>query len=190
MVRQGEHLTEEYRKVHPLQRVPALRLENGEVLTEVSAILSFVAELKPELQLLPQSGLERARAVEWMSLFASGVHPAFWGFIRPGLFTDDDAAQSAIKREGLPRFLQMLKHVEARLPGGDHILPSGPSLVDAYASVFFLWALRTELPTADLPKYTRLAQAVAQRPAVRRAFEAEGLSEYLAKLERPATLVA
>src|SRR5690242_13618675 len=83
LLREGQHLSEQYRRVHPLARVPALEIEAGVVLTETPALLGYLAELAPELGLLPQTGLERARANEWMSLLSSAVHVSFITFFRP-----------------------------------------------------------------------------------------------------------
>src|SRR4051794_9328953 len=67
-LRQAEHLTEAYRRIHPLQRVPALELESGEILTETPALLWYIAERAPHAELMPSDLLGRARATEWMSL--------------------------------------------------------------------------------------------------------------------------
>src|SRR5882672_499917 len=66
LIREGQHRTESYRRIHPLGRLPALEIAPGVVLTETPALLGYLAELVPERELLPPSGLERARANEWM----------------------------------------------------------------------------------------------------------------------------
>src|SRR5213595_3521996 len=82
-IRDGQQLSEQYRRVHPLGRVPAVEVEPGVVLTETPAILGYLADLVPERELLPRAGLERARADEWMSLLCSAVHVSFITFFRP-----------------------------------------------------------------------------------------------------------
>lgn len=64
--------------------------------------------------------------------------------------------------------------MEGRLPDSGFVLGQRYSLVDAYLSVFFLWARRFELSVESLPRYARLAAAVLARPAVQRALEQEG----------------
>src|SRR4051794_31560285 len=64
-IKDGEQLTERYRRVHSLGRLPALEIAPGVVLTETPALLGYLASLAPELQLLPETALARARADEW-----------------------------------------------------------------------------------------------------------------------------
>lgn len=179
-IKEGEQLTERYRRVHPLGRLPALEIEPGVVLTETPALLAYVAALAPARQLLPESGLSRARADEWMSLLASAVHVTFISFFRPDRYTSDDAARAALKLDGKQRFFDLLRHVESRLPERGFTLGERYSLVDAYLSVFFLWARRFELPVHELPRYGRLFSTVLPRPAVRRALEQEGFAHLYA----------
>lgn len=180
LIKEGQQLSEQYRRVHPLGRLPALEVEPGVVLTETPALLAYVAGLSPALKLLPESGLARARADEWMSLLASAVHVTFISFFRPDRYTSDDAARAALKVDGKQRFSDMLRYVESRLPEQGFALGEHYSLVDTYLSVFFLWARRFELPTQELPRYARLFSTVLPRPAVRRALEQEGFGHLYA----------
>ena len=177
-IKDGQQLSERYRRVHPLGRVPALEIAPGVVLTETPALLGYLAELSPQ-PLLPAAGLERARANEWMSLLASSVHPAFLSFFRPDRYTSDEAARAALKVDGKQRFFDLLRHVDARLPAQGFALGERYSLCDAYLTVFFLWARRFELPVIELERYGRLAASVLARPAVRRALEQEGFGQWL-----------
>jgi glutathione S-transferase len=179
-INEGQQLSERYRRVHPLGRLPALEIEPGVVLTETPALLCYLADLSPQLALLPESGLARARANEWMSLLASAVHVTFISFYRPDRYTSDEAARAALKVDGKARFFDLLRHVESRLPDRGFVLGESYSLVDAYLTVFFLWARRFELPVRELPRYARLAALVLPRPAVRRALEQEGFGHLYA----------
>jgi glutathione S-transferase len=174
LIREGQQRSERYLKIHPLGRLPAVEIAPGVILTETPALLSYLAEQVPALELLPRESLLRARANEWMSLLASGVHPTFITHFRPARYTSDEAAMAALKVDGKQRFHAMLEHIEARLPEQGHVLGERYSLVDAYVSVFYLWARRIELPAEQLPRYTRLVGQVLARPAVRRALEQEG----------------
>ena len=174
LLREGQHLSEQYRRVHPLGRVPAVELQPGVVLTETPALLAYLADLAPERELLPRGGLERARADEWMSLLSSAVHVSFITFFRPQRYTSDEGAARALKVDGKQRFHDMLRYVESRLPEQGFALGERYSLCDAYLTPFFLWGRHFELPVEELPRYGRLVGAVLPRPAVRRALEQEG----------------
>jgi glutathione S-transferase len=111
-----------------------------------------------------------------MSLFSSAVHVAFISFFSPSRFMDDATATDALRRDGKTRFYELLRHVEHKLPEAGFLLGERYSLCDAYASVFYLWARRFALPVEELPRYSRLVQAVMARPAVQRTLELEGLN--------------
>ncbi|HWA75195.1 MAG TPA: glutathione S-transferase N-terminal domain-containing protein [Polyangiaceae bacterium] len=174
-LRDGEHLREAYRRIHPLSRLPALEIADGTVLTETPALLWYLADLAPERKLMPSESLERARANEWLSLFASALHVTFITFFRPSRYTDDSAAQTALKSDGKGRFMELLSHVEARLPDSGFLLGERYTLCDANAAIFFMWARHFGLPVERLPRYARLFEAVTARPAVKRALAQEGL---------------
>src|SRR4051812_38928912 len=59
---------EDYTQVNTKGYVPALRLDNGQVLTENVSVLQYIADLKPEAKLAPPAGtIERYRLVEWLA---------------------------------------------------------------------------------------------------------------------------
>jgi glutathione S-transferase len=179
-VLRGEQRTERYLKIHPLGRVPALEIEPGVVLTETPALLTYLADRAPHLELLPQDPKQRARANEWMSFSASAVHVAFISHYRPDRYTSNQEAIAALRVDGKARFFDLLSHVESRLPAEGFSLGERYSLCDAYLAVFFLWARRFDLPVGELPRYGRLFAAVLQRPAVRRTLEQEGFGQLYA----------
>jgi glutathione S-transferase len=175
-IKEGEQRSQRYLQVHPLGRLPALEIEPGVVVTETPALLSYLAALTPELALPREGTLERLRADEWLSLLASTLHVTFISFHRPDRYTADEAARAALKLDGKQRFLDLLLYVEGRLPERGFVLGKRYSLVDAYLTVFFLWARRAQFDVSKLHNYARLAAAVLERPAVRRALEQEGFA--------------
>ncbi|HYP88737.1 MAG TPA: glutathione S-transferase N-terminal domain-containing protein [Polyangiaceae bacterium] len=179
-IKDGAQLSERYRLIHPLGRVPALEIEPGLVLTETPALLAYLARRSPQLELLPSDPLERARADEWLSLLSSSVHVAFISFFRPDRYTADEGARAALKIDGKRRFLELLRYVDGRLPARGFALGERYTLCDAYLLVFFLWGRHFELPVQELERYGRLAAQVLERPAVRRALEQEGYGHLFA----------
>ncbi len=61
--------------IHPEGKVPALLID-GRLLTEVAAILFYLARRFPQARLLPDDVEAQAQAVSWMSFIASTIHPA------------------------------------------------------------------------------------------------------------------
>src|SRR5260370_21362684 len=73
----GEQHNPEYLAVNPEAKVPILLIDGGPPLTEVAAILYYLAKRFPEAGLWPAGGLDaEAQAISWMSFIASTIHPA------------------------------------------------------------------------------------------------------------------
>jgi glutathione S-transferase len=83
--------------------VPVLELEDGQRLTEVSAVLQYVADSAPERKLAPPAGTmeRRYRLIEWLNYVATEVHKSFWPFFHGG-----DEVENRKAREKLTRSLQ------------------------------------------------------------------------------------
>jgi maleylpyruvate isomerase len=71
----GQHRKPDYRAVNPQMRVPALELDNGDVLTQSLAIIEYLDEIHPEPPLLPADPVERARARAIAQMVACDIHP-------------------------------------------------------------------------------------------------------------------
>ena len=173
----GEPTSTEYLAINRLGRVPALTVESGAVLTEVPAILGFVADRVPERELLPAEPWQRAKADEWMSLFASSVHPAFIGFFRPQRFSDAPEIHASLRRDCGNRFFELLQHVDQRLSESPFVLGDRYSFCDPYAALFFMFGRFFDFPVQTLPRYAALSARVFRRPAFKRAFDREGLGK-------------
>ncbi|MGA2893954.1 MAG: glutathione S-transferase N-terminal domain-containing protein [Xanthobacteraceae bacterium] len=165
----GEQRTEAYLKINPLGRVPALRLDNGEPLSENTAILPFLGK---RFDLWPKDGLGEAKALSLIGFFASSVHPAHAHVGRPERYTADTTAFPGIKEAGLKTFHLYLKQIDAMLAGREW-LGNSYSVLDPYGFVFYTWGVRRELPMAELKNYTAHKDRLLKRPAVGRVVEDE-----------------
>jgi glutathione S-transferase len=184
-LKKGEQRSDAYLSIHPLGRVPALRLPSGAVLTETPAILGYIADSVPERGLMPIEPLPRARAAEWLSFFVSALHPTFLGFFLPSRYGDGADLQAALAKESRPRFFQLLQHVERRLSDGPFVLGASFSLCDPYAAMFFMWAKFFDFPCETLPRYAALYSRVAERAAFKNAFAKEGLERLARRSASP-----
>jgi glutathione S-transferase len=165
----GEQRTEAYRKINPHGRVPALRADNGEVITENTAILPFLGK---RFKLWPTDPNAEARALSLIGFFASSVHPAHAHVGRPERYALDQSAFPTIKEAGMKAFHGYLKEIDDMLAGrqwfGDQY-----SVVDPYGFVFYTWGVRRELPMNELKNYTAFKDRMLQRPAVQRVVAEE-----------------
>jgi len=160
---------EDFERINPKGYVPTLLLDNGEVLTEGTAIVQYLADLKPESGLAPANGtLPRYRLQEMLGYINSELHKNY-----SPLFNPDTPETARAERESyLLRRYQLIENTLAKQPWllGDHF-----TVADAYLFTITSWAGHVGL---DLSRFTALAafqQRVASRPAVQAALEAEGL---------------
>jgi glutathione S-transferase len=165
----GEQKTDAYLKIHPLGRVPALRLDSGEPLSENTAILPYLGK---RFGLWPTDAAGEAKALSLIGFFASSVHPAHAHVGRPERYTADASAFPGIKDMGLKTFHAYLKQTDAMLDGREW-LSDRYSVLDPYAFVFYTWGVRRELPMGELTHYTAFKDRMMKRPAVQRVAEDE-----------------
>lgn len=165
----GEQRTEAYLKINPRGRVPALRLDDGAILTENTAILPYLGK---RFKLWPTDPLAEARALSLIGFFAATVHPTFAHVSRPERYASDPAFHPNLREVGLKTFHGYLKEIDGMLAGRQW-LGESYSVVDPYAFVFYTWAVRRELPVGELKNYTAFVRRMAERPAVQRVIEDE-----------------
>jgi glutathione S-transferase len=167
----GEQRTPEYMKIHPLGRVPALKLDDGSPLSENTAILPYLGK---RFGLWPGDSLEEARALSIVGFFATSVHPAHAHIGRPERYTEDKSAFPGLQAMGKKTFHEYLKQIDAMYAGREWL--SGEySVLDPYALVFYAWGKRRELPVGELASYTAFKDRMAKRPAVQRVVADEGV---------------
>jgi glutathione S-transferase len=165
----GEQRTEAYLKIHPLGRVPALLLDNGEPLTENTAILPYLGK---RFGLWPKDPIAEAKALSLIGYFASSVHPAHAHISRPERYATDKSYFPDIQEQGKKTFHGYLKQIDGMLSGRQW-LSDQYSVLDPYGLLFYAWGLRRELPVGELKHYTAFKDRMLQRPAVRRVVEDE-----------------
>ena len=167
----GEQRTPEYMKIHPLGRVPALKLEDGSPLTENTAILPYLGK---RFGLWPSDPLKEAKSLSIVGFFATSVHPAHGHIGRPERYTEDKSAFPGIQAMGKKSFHEYLKQIDAMYAGREW-LSDQYSVLDPYALVFYAWGKKRELPVAELKNYTALKDRMAKRAAVQRVVADEGV---------------
>ena len=162
----NEQLSDWYRRVNPMGRVPALVLPGGETLTESLAILLTLCDRHPDAGLLPPADdPARAKALRWMALAAGEFYPAVTRSDYPERFSADPAHAPAIRdaaRASGRAFWQMVERDAGLAP---FLLGERFSAADLYLAVTSRWMDGAAWLPAACPRVEGMAQCVAARPA-------------------------
>jgi glutathione S-transferase len=159
----------DYWKVNGRGYVPALELENGEILTEGPAIVQYLADQKPEAGLAPRHGtFERYRLQEWLNFLTSEVHKQFSPLFKPN--TPEEYKK--IAKENIATRFDWL---DKQLAGRDYLMGKTFTVADAYAFVLIGWSKFQGIDLARWPNITAYHNRVGARPKVQEAMQAEGL---------------
>lgn len=159
----------DFTAINPKGYVPALTLDDGEVLTEGAAILQYIADSVPAAGLAPANGSRaRVRLQEQLNFISSELHKSIGAlFAKP-----EGAAREAI----LGRIETRLDLVERTLGDGREYLLGGYSVADAYLFTVVNWTNFLGLSLGERPHLKAFMARMAARPAVQAALKAEGLA--------------
>ena len=159
----------DYYAVNPKGYVPALRLEDGSLLTEGPAIVQFLADQKPEAKLAPANGtVERYRLQEMLGYINSEIHKTYSPLFNP-------ATSAEVRREREEYLKKRYALVEKTLEGKDYLFGAQFTVADAYLFTVTNWASHVKLDLSGLPRLQAFQKRVAERPAVKAALKEEGL---------------
>jgi glutathione S-transferase len=149
--------------------VPALRLDDGTVLTENSAILQYIADQYPEADLAPQAsdGVGRAKLRQWLSFISAELHK---GLMTPLL---GDKTPPEVKAWTLNKYAPRLAYLDAKLKDREFLLDRF-SVADCYLTTILNWTRAT--PQIDLAVYPHVKaylERMRARPSVAHALATE-----------------
>ena len=151
--------------------VPALVLDNGELLTENAALLPYIADLKPAAHLAPPNGtLERYRLVEWLAFLNSEVHKSFSPLFVPNASED-------MKQYARANLAKRLGWVSQRLGSQPYLTGEHFTVADAYLFVVLSWTGHVAVDLGEWPNLKAFQERVAARPHVIEALASEGLAK-------------
>jgi glutathione S-transferase len=165
----GEQRSQGYLKINPQGRVPVLALDNGEPLSENTAILPYLGK---RFGLWPTDPIAEAKAHSLIGFFAASVHPAHAHIGRPERYATDPSAFPTLKETGRKAFHGYLQQIDGMLADKEW-LSDRYSVLDPYGFVFYTWGVRRELPMEELKHYTAFKDRMLERPAVQRVVQEE-----------------
>ena len=167
------HKTEngtDYYAINPKGYVPALEINPGLILTENVAILPFLAQHDPKQDLIPPSGLGRAKVLEWLGYLNSELHDAYAVFFAAPL-------AAAAKEKAYAEIDRLLTYIDKAIGESDHdyLVDDNFGPADAYLFVLTNWSNHIEHDLMPYQNIVALRSKVAERQSVQIAMRDEGL---------------
>jgi glutathione S-transferase len=162
---------EDFWGINPKGYVPALRLDDGQVLTEGPVISQYLADSKPDARLVPPSGsMERYRVLEILGYLNAEIHKTYSPLFSP-------ATPAETRKERIEYLTKRYKLVEDWLAKGPYLTGDAFTIADAYLFTLTNWSKFVNLDLAGFPNLLAFQKRVAARPAVQEALKAEGLAK-------------
>ncbi|MFO0750539.1 MAG: glutathione S-transferase family protein [Myxococcota bacterium] len=158
--------------VNPIGQVPAVRLDDGTILTETLAIIQAIDDMAPEAGLVPARGEpERNRYLRWSTYLVAAVYPTFTFGDEPDRWLRPfPEAQKQLRRSTDERREALWSVMEDEAdPTGPWFLGQRFSAIDLYLAVMLGWRPGREWFEKKTPRLTRAAVAARARPEVSRA---------------------
>lgn len=158
---------DDYLKVNPKGQVPALLLDNGNLLTEGVVIVQYIANHAPGKHLMPApSDFKYYEALEWLNYIATELHKGFAPLFNPK-FPED------LKQAARQQLEKKLAYVDSQLSHKDFLLGEQINVADFYLYTILTWAKKMNLEMASLANLSHFINNMEQRPSVKTALAAE-----------------
>lgn len=161
----------DFSTINPLGYVPALQLEDGEVLTEGVAILQFLADRAPTSNLAPSAGtIERTRLQEHLNFISSELHKSFSPFFA------SPPIEGEAKEKALEKLASRMAHYDRLLSNGrQYLVGDNFTVADAYLFVVANWSNFVGIDIKQWPNVAAFVERISQRDSAQEALRAEGL---------------
>jgi glutathione S-transferase len=159
----------DFMEINPKGYVPALRLDDGQLLTENVAVLQYIADQNPAAKLAPPAGtIERYRLMEWLSFINSEVHKSFSPLFSPEATED-------MKQFARNNIAKRLNYLQGALGTRKYLMGDQFTVADAYLFVVLGWGTHVGVDIGQWPTIKAYWERVRARPHVIEALTADGL---------------
>jgi glutathione S-transferase len=157
--------------------VPAIVMNNGEVLTECTTTMQYIAETKGDTNFYPKAGTtERYKTNEWMNFIATEIHKTFGSlFIKNGLFEKNPEAMTEYKHFITENITAKFNSISEKLGKNDYLVGKNFTIADAYLFTIMSWGKYLNFDFSKWANLTAYQNRIYQRPSVQKALKEEGL---------------
>lgn len=162
----------DYNLINSKSYVPALELDNGEILTECAVILEYVAHKVPAQNLIGEYGSTTYwQQRTWLNYIATELHKNFISPFRAGNWLPNTAeSKELVYKRVFPR----LKFIDKQLGQQEYLVNNRFSVPDTYLFVMANWLQRLEYGFDDLENLQRFDTNMRKRFAVQNVLQQEG----------------
>jgi glutathione S-transferase len=158
----------DYRAINAKGSVPALGLDDGQLLTEVAVVLQYIADQRPQSRLAPAAGtVERYRLQEWLNWVATELHKGISPFFNPKASDE----WKGVLRERLAQQFEFLNGHMAK----PYVMGAQYTVADSYLYTILRWTGLNKIELGQWPDIGAFMERVAARPASQTALKEEGL---------------
>jgi glutathione S-transferase len=160
---------DDYLAINPKGQVPALGLDNGELMTEGPIIVQMIADQASGKNLAPaKDSNERYRLQEVLNFVTTELHKNFSPLFNP---TIPDEVKAFFR----DRLTGKFKYLDSQLAGRDYLMGKQFTVADGYLFTMLRWAEAHKLDLSGFKNLTAYRDRVAARPKVQEALTKEGL---------------
>ena len=161
----------DFKAINPKGYVPALELDDGQILTEVQAVLQYVGDQKKGSGLTPEAyTMERYRFLEWLGFISTELHKQFGPFFNP-------TTPEEVKTQQREKIAGRFAFVNGALEKNKFLMGDTFTVADAYLFVMTSWAPNFGIEVSKHAALAAWRERVGARPAIQAVLEAEGVKK-------------
>ncbi|WP_037341967.1 glutathione binding-like protein [Salinisphaera sp. SPP-AMP-43] len=168
-----KHVTEteaDYLQINPKGYVPALELENGELLTEGVAIMQYMVNSVASQQLVPsQDDLQYFRLQGWLTFISTELHKMF----SPWLFHPEYGSEA--QRVATQKICERFSFINGHLEANAYLLGEMFTLADIYLYTISRWSDLFRISLSPYPKLKAYLNGLGDRSTFKLAMNSEGI---------------
>ena len=155
--------------VNPKGYVPALQLENGQVMTEGTAIVQYIAQTFPKSELAPAAGTpDHYKLLEWIGFISLELHRNLGILFNPTLTPEFRESVRAV-------VAKRLDWLDTQLEGKAHLVGNRFTVADGYLFTILNWSHFLSYPLSPWKAIQEYMARIGSRRSVVAALKAEGL---------------
>ena len=165
----------EYLQKNPMGSVPAFELDDGQVMTQVEAIIAYLSDIQPAAGLAGNDPTESFHINQWNAFLSSDFHPAFKGIFGPArLITEgSDEELERVTSAARVQVDKVTGILDQQIGSDNHIVLGRRTTADAHAFAMLRWIRSFPQGLNPYPNVMRLMQTMEGDIAVQSALALE-----------------